>query len=269
VNEGEDPKADERLSKRLGKDSKTITGAAHELLKSNKSERLLLVVDQFEELFILCSDPIERAAFIDCLLEASEGDALVSVLITLRADFYGHCGVYERLSQLLARQQEYITAMNRSELLDVIVQPLYCSKKWQIQEGLADLMLDEVGDEPGALSLLSHALLETWNRRRGVTLTLSGYQESGRIREAITKTAEDVYVRKLSTDQQRIAHKIFLRLTELGVGTQDTRRQVTVNELLTSSQESPDDVQKVLRIFYDSRLLVSDREEMVGWPTRR
>ena len=83
-----------------------------------------------------------------------------------------------------------------------------------------------MGDEPGALPLLSHALLETWNGRRGHVLTLNSYFESGGVRGAIAKTAERVYGGELTPEQQRIARGIFLRLTELGEGTADTRRRV-------------------------------------------
>ena len=103
---------------------------------------------------------------------------------------------------------------------------------WQFEQGLVDLMLRDVGDEPGALPLLSHALLETWVRRSGRTLTLKGYADAGGVRGAIAFTAETVY-QQLSSDQQNMARHIFLRLTELGEGTEDTRRRATIHELIS------------------------------------
>ena len=91
-------------------------------------------------------------------------------------------------------------------------------------------MLDDVADEPGALPLLSHALLETWKRRSGRTLTFAGYQAAGGVQGAIAHTADAVYGR-LDADEQAIARNIFLRLTELGEGVQDTRRRVPLEEL--------------------------------------
>src|SRR4029078_10418880 len=96
---------------------------------------------------------------------------------------------------------------------------------------VSHLMIRDAGEAPGALPLLSHALLETWRRRRGTTLTLQGYAGPGGVRGAIATTADRVYLRELSDDQRRIARSIFLRLTELGEGTQDTRRRVSRSEL--------------------------------------
>jgi hypothetical protein len=117
---------------------------------------------------------------------------------------------------------------------------------WEFEPGLVDLLLREVGDEPGALPLMSHALLETWMRRHGRTLTLRGYAESGGVRGAIAKTAETVYNR-LSVDQKLIARNIFVRLTELGEGTQDTRRRAALRELIAR----PQDVAAVEQVLTD------------------
>jgi WD40 repeat protein len=114
-------------------------------------------------------------------------------------------------------------------------------------------MLLDVGDEPGVLPLLSHALLETWKRRRGRTITLKGYAESGGVRGAIAQTAETVYA-SLSPEQQAIAHDIFIRLTQLGEGTEDTRRRAPIDELI-SDPERAGDVRGVLTLLADARLV--------------
>src|SRR3990172_9650253 len=111
--------------------------------------------------------------------------------------------------------------MNRAELVDAIVAPLV-QGDWKIQEGLVKVTLDDVGYEPGALPLRSHALLETWKRRRGRTLTLSGYIESGGVDGAIRETAEAVFNQRLTPEQHPIARMIFLRLAELNKNTHDT-----------------------------------------------
>ena len=124
--------------------------------------RLLLVVDQFEELFALCHSEEERAAFIQNLLTAaSEVDGQVILVITLRADFYAHCATYPQLREALAKHQEYIGAMNEGELKRAIEEPAQRGR-WEFEPGLVDVLLHDVGHEPGALPLLSHALLETW-----------------------------------------------------------------------------------------------------------
>jgi WD40 repeat protein/serine/threonine protein kinase len=234
--------------------------------------RFLLVVDQFEELFTLCRDEAERRAFVDNLLTAvgvaapkdeggtlrvkdedlsspprlpssSSGRGLASspptlVVLTIRADFYAHCAQYDHLREALARYQEYIGPMNPAELRRAVEEP---AKRggWSFEPGLVDFLLEEVGNEPGALPLLSHALLETWQRRRGRTLTFGGYRESGGVRGAIAKTAERVWS-QLGPEEQTIARNIFLRLTELGEGTQDTRRRVARAELeALTAEETP------------------------------
>ena len=222
--------------------------------------RLLLVVDQFEELFTLSRHEEERRAFINNLVTAVTGDAPVLVVIVLRADFYAHCAQYDGLRELVSHQQEYIGAMSREELFRVIVLPA-ARAEWQIQEGLVEQMLDDVGDEPGALPLLSHALLETWQRRRGRTMTLSGYREAGGVHGAIAKTAETVFRRRLSPEQQPIARMIFVRLTELGESadgeTPDTRRRAQFDELITRATDAPM-LEAVLSILVDSRLVMTD-----------
>ena len=226
--------------------------------------RLLLVVDQFEELFTLCRDAEERQAFVDNLLYAvqSEGGA-VSVLIALRADFYQHLAEYSGLRTLFAKQQEYIGAMSAEELRQAIEEP---AKRggWEFSPGLVDLILYDIGaseghqPEPGALPLLSHALLETWNRRRGNLLNLRAYSEAGGVRGAIARTAENVYKRELTPSQQEIARNIFLRLTELGEGTQDTRRRVSILELIPPAPYGdPQQVEEVLVKLADARLVTT------------
>ena len=222
--------------------------------------RLMLVVDQFEEVFSLVRHEETRRAFMDNLVAAATTGDRVMVVIVLRADFYDRCAQYEGLRQLVSRHQEYIGAMNRSELSHVIVIPA-ARAGWKLQTGLAELMLDDVGDEPGALPLLSHALLETWKRRRGRTMTLSGYKEAGGVRGAITKTADTVYRERLTEPQQDIARLIFLRLTELGESADsespDTRRRVVFSELITRTTDVPT-LDAVLSILVDARLITTD-----------
>jgi len=154
-------------------------------LISGKDARLLLVIDQFEELFTLCQSETERQAFVKNFLYAvGIPDSSVSGVITLRADFYEHLAQYVGLRELVSAHQIYIGAMNASELRTAIVEPARRGG-WELSPGLVDLILNDVGagaghqPEPGALPLLSHALLETWKRRRGNLLNLKAYTEAG------------------------------------------------------------------------------------------
>ena len=143
--------------------------------------------------------------------------------------------------------------------------------------GLVDPILHEVGEEPAALPLLSHALLETWRRRRGNVMTLKAYAESGGVRGAIARTADRVFHTELDTAQQAIAQSIFLRLTELGEGNQDTRRRVALRELVPASVADGDAVSVVLARLVEARLITTNadtaevaHEALIReWPTLR
>ena len=260
----------------LGHDPRSLQIFAKRLLDSKNGSRLLLVVDQFEELFALCHSEEERAAFIRNLLTAaSQADGPLMLVITLRADFYAPCANYPPLREALAKNQEYIGAMNNDELRRAIEEPAQRGR-WELEPGLVDLLLHDVGREPGALPLLSHALFETWQRRRGRTMTFSGYTASGGVRGAIAETAEAVFADQFTHEQQAIARRIFLRLTELGdeAGSGDTRRRATFNELILKPEEASI-TYIVLKALADARLIttsedaaeVSHEALIREWPT--
>ena len=229
------------------------------------AERVLLLVDQFEEVFTLCHDEMERIAFIEKLLSsAQEPSKKMTVVIALRADFYSHCAQYPLLRQAVAAEQEYIGQMSAQELRRAIEEP---AKRggWEFEPGLVDLLLHDIGaqgtsePEPGALPLLSHALLATWERRRGRTFTLEGYRASGGVRGAIAETAESVFNDQLNRSQQELARDVFLRLTELGEGTEDTRRRAMLNELVRQSAEATQ-LRAVLNTLAEARLITLNED---------
>ncbi len=253
----------------LAQEPRSLDIYAQKLLAGSQKRKLLLVVDQFEELFSQCRDEAERRAFVDNLLAAvtgSPGEATLQptvVVITLRADFYAHCARYDGLRELLETHQAYIGQMTAGELRQAIEGPAHAGG-WRFEPGLVDLLLHDVGagrnrkPEPGALPLLSHALLETW-RRREREMTFSSYAGTGGVRRAIARTAEAVFNEELSAGQRPIARSIFLRLTELGEGVQDARRRATLAELIPSAEEAPF-VEGVLKILADARLVTTGEE---------
>lgn len=277
------------LADDLAQEPRTLRLHARKLLSRHDHQarphsRLLLVVDQFEEVFTLCRNEQERSSFIDNLMAAVEPDmespilpneGPVLVVIVLRADFYAHCGQYEALRNALVHHQEFIGPMSQEELRRAIEEP---AKRggWKFERGVVELLLRDVGNEPGALPLLSHALLETWKRRRGRTMVLESYAESGMVRGAIAQTAESVFNQQLTPEQRPLARNIFLRLTELGESTQDTRRRVTLDELLSTGRQE-EDVQNILRKLVDARLVTTGEgtvelahEALIReWPTLR
>ncbi|MGE5124521.1 MAG: helix-turn-helix domain-containing protein, partial [Acidobacteriaceae bacterium] len=262
----------------LAQEPRALSLFFHRELKSNGGTYFLLLIDQFEELFAICHSVEDRAAFINNLLAAAfEEDGKVIIVITLRADFYAHCASYLQLRQALASHQEYIGVMSDEEMRRAIEEPAKRGR-WEFEEGLVELIVHDVGHEPGALPLLSHALLETWRRRHGHTLTLSGYISSGGVRGAIAETAETVFMDQFTHQQQAIARRIFLRLTELGEETAsgDTRRRATLDELILKPEES-EATQIVLKALADARLVTTSEDSVQvahealirEWPTLR
>jgi len=212
----------------------------------------LLVVDQLEEVFTLCPDEASRVRFIDALMDLRE-TSTASIVVALRADFYGQCANHPRLAIALAEHQHLLGPMRIDELRQAIEGPARAAGL-RLEAGLIDAMLADVEGEPGALPLLSHALYESWVRRDGRVLTRAGYLEAGAVRGAIAHTAEEVFL-GCSQQEQVLMRRMFLQLTELGETTEDTRRRVPLAELVTEG-ESGGHATAVLERLTAARLLV-------------
>jgi TPR repeat protein len=201
-----------------------------------KPDRLLLYIDQWEELYALAptSSDKERAGqhaadvnrFIDLLLIAAR-TAPVAVVATVRADFYDPLIAHQEIRSLLPTRQVLLAAMPRSELERTIVEP---AKKVGLTFDPPDLVqriLDEAGEDEGMLPLLQYALKETWARRNGNTLTADAYARAGGVRLAIRLTAERTF-EALSAEDQQAARQLFLRLVTPGEGQEDTRARAVM-----------------------------------------
>jgi hypothetical protein len=224
-------------------------------LVNNKTSRIVLVIDQFEEVFTLCSDEQERAQFLANLLYASsvpEGQCMV--VVTMRADFLPKCAGFPDFAARVAAQQFLVSPMDVDMLRQAIEEPAR-RVGLGFEPGLVDKILNDVANQPGALPLLQHALLELWKRRQTRTLTLDGYRESGGVTGAIAKTAEETF-NSFNPDERRIVRRIMLRLTQLGEGTEDTRRRASIDELVTVPEEA-DVVERVVRAMVDAHLLTT------------
>ncbi|MGC0405937.1 WD40 repeat protein/energy-coupling factor transporter ATP-binding protein EcfA2 [Streptomyces sp. SAI-126] len=242
-------------------------GTHAETLASGAS---VIVVDQFEELFTLCTDPDERARFLDLLFAAA--GTPTRVVIAVRADFYGHLTRDRRLAEAAQEATLLVAPMGPDELRETIVKPAALGGL-VVERSLTARLLDEIADEPGGLPLLSHALLETWRRRRGRTLTEAAYEETGGIHGAIARTAEDLHER-LTPQQADTARRILLRLVTPGQGTPDTRRPADRAEL--TGADWPD-TPFVLEQLARTRLITVDDETvdlaheavLTAWPRLR
>jgi energy-coupling factor transporter ATP-binding protein EcfA2 len=201
-----------------------------------KPDRLLLYVDQWEELYAQApsSSDKERAAqhaadvncFIDLLLTASR-TAPVAVVATVRADFYDPLIGHEEIKSLLPTRQVLLGKMLRTDLEQTIVEPARKVGLIFDPPDLVQRILDEAGEDEGMLPLLQYALKETWKKREGKRLTGNSYTRSGGVREAIRLTAEQTF-EALSGDDQRAARQLFLRLVTPGEGQEDTRARAAM-----------------------------------------
>ncbi|QWB27654.1 MULTISPECIES: helix-turn-helix domain-containing protein [Streptomyces] len=226
-----------------------------------------LMVDQFEEVFTLCHDPAERARFIDLLLRARQPESRLRVLLAVRGDFYGRCAEARDLADALRDANLLAGAMSRAELRAAVVKPAQAAGL-TVERALTGRLVEEVADAPGGLPLLSHALLETWRRRRGKTLTLAGYEAAGCLDGAIARTAEEAYGR-FTDEQATAARRVLLRLVAPGDGTPDTRRPVDRAELPGTAQ--------VVDALAGARLLTLDGDTVemahealiTAWPRLR
>jgi WD40 repeat protein len=221
---------------------------------------LCLILDQFEEVFTLCRDEGERNAYIEAILSVTTLiDMPVKLILILRADFYGRCAQFSKLSKLLSDNQTLVGKMSGDEFRDAIVQPAE-RVGLRLETGLVELLLEEIRGEAGALPMLSHALRETWKLRRGNVLTVEGYLETGCIRGAIAETAETIY-QSLPEKLQEIARQIFLRLAEFEDENMATSRPSTLSEFITDSDQDVA-IHQILEQLTQARLLTMDDEKV-------
>jgi WD40 repeat protein len=224
--------------------------------------RIVLVVDQLEEIFTLCDDEAERSQFLANLLYAATvpGGSCV-VILTLRADFYQRCAAYPEFASQLAAQQYLVSPLSLEALGEVIESPAQRAGL-QLESGLLDVILDDVKRQPGGLPLLEHALWELWQRRRGRILGLEGYRETGGVAGALAKRADELYG-ELTPEEQSIARRVLLRLTQPGEGTEDTRRSARMVELVGQADDSAR-VESVVGALTDARLLTTSGDDQTG-----
>src|SRR5262249_18048354 len=161
----------------------------------NGKPSFVIVVDPLEEVFTVCRDESIRARFLDVLvLAAGDPDSPTKIVTAIRSDYYGRCAEHSAFAELLGHANVLVGPMRSDELQRAIEEPAHHAGL-TLEDGLVDRIFADVGAEPGSLPLLETALLETWNRRNGNTLTLDGYAASGGVRGAVAHLADDVYAR--------------------------------------------------------------------------
>ena len=240
--------------------------------EESNSHRMVLVVDQMEELFTQCRDRERRKQFIQLLVNTEAAlPRNVLLVLAIRADFYGECIGFPKFGAALEKGHLLLGPPTRDELRAAIEGPA-AATGLRLETGLADRILDDLGDAPGALPLLSHVLRETWHQRQERTLTIAGYLQSGGVHRAIAQTAERLFGR-LTLSEQAACRRLMVRLTALSEGTPATRRRVSFVELPDTDSHGPD-IRLLVQHLADARLVTTGAESVeiahealiTGWP---
>ena len=252
----------------------------------NRATRPAIVVDQFESVFTQVLDEARRREFITelCDLAASRS---AHVAIALRADFYDHAIRYPELAPSLQDRQVVLGPMTAGQVSRAITEPARLARL-NVEDGLVPLLLDDLAPhdgvahraaddgayDPGALPLLSHAMLATWENSHGGTLTIADYIASGRIKNAVARTAEAAF-EALSHAEQDLARRLFLRLVHVADDAPPTRAALPLSEL--RGWEAGAVTQRVLDVFVADRMITVDAENaqvthdalLTAWPRLR
>ncbi len=210
--------------------------------------RLVIAVDQLEELFTSCEREDERAALLEQLcLAASDVRRRALVLLALHGDYYTRFVSYPRFADLLSREHVLVGPMDRGELADAIVQPA-ARVGLEVEGLLVDALVSDAAEQSGGLPLLSAMLVELWQARDGRALRHESYRASGGMRAAVARLAEAAYVR-LAEPERRVARTVMLRLAGEQDGT-PVRRRTPVTELERIGGANP-----VVAALINARLL--------------
>ena len=251
------------------KENRGLIRSVNRILPNDPSVELVLVIDQFEELFTLLESEEERALFLSNIVTAILDErSRVRVIVTLRADFMDRPLRYVDFGELIQRRNELVLPLTPDELEQAILGP---AKRvgLKVESGLVSAILRDLGHQPGTLPMLQYALTELFDQRVGNVLTRQGYQNIDGVLGALGRRAEEVF-NGLHEDDQSIARQIFLRLITLGEGVEDTRRRVLLMELeqLQGKGEAPNSpILKILEAFGKSRLLTFDNDPLTRGPT--
>jgi WD40 repeat protein len=278
-----------------GEAADPVAGSAGRPHPAAGGPRLVLIVDQFEEVFTQCDDEEERRTFIRALWTAAGApsagaatdgrprhpdarEAPAVVLIGIRADFYARAAAYQELVPYLQDHQVLVGPMGEAGLRAAIERPAAVAGL-VVDAALVEVLLADLGRrsettaaggdgyEAGRLALLSYALQQTWRNREGRRLTVAGYRATGGIDGAVAQAAEAVYSR-LGPAGRDALRRMLLRLVTFGDGTPDTRRRVTLGELAGQADEGSAEAagaaatRAVLADLIEARLVTADEDSV-------
>jgi hypothetical protein len=249
--------------------SATLTADPSELARASHSAvtgakrgaRVFWVVDQAEELFTL-AERSGKEAFVEALLAAADdAEGPATVLLVLRADFSPSLSQLPTLARRVVANQFLLGPLDRERLMDTIIGPARVAGL-QVEEGLPETLIDDVGAAPAALPLLQFVLRAIWQRRVGDVLTLAAYVDSGGVAGNLITRAETVFA-GLTVEEQEAARRIFLRLVEPGLNGFDTGRRARIEEL-PASPENRRDIEAVVATLVAANLLFTSMDPTHG-----
>lgn len=228
-------------------------------LRTRSEPMVLLVIDQFEELFTLCSEPV-RQDFLNVILEVLEyTNDRFKLVLTLRADSVAAGLEIPQLAAILQRSSILVPpGLSDEEYYDVIVRPAE-QVGIDIEPGLVEVLLQELDRTPSDLPILEFVLQQLWEHRQKDVLTLENYwSQIGGLQGALENRAQAVF-HELDPDEQRCARRIFLSLIQIGEGTEHTRRRVLRSDLSSYPQELLD---RTLQSLSAAKLITIDDERI-------
>lgn len=219
-------------------------------------ENLLVVVDQFEEIFRFrnvreeSARINEAAAFIKLLLEAGlQTDVPIYVVITMRSDFLGECPRFHGLAQAINKGQYLVPRLTRAQMREAIVGPIAVFKE-KIAPDLVIHLLNDVGDNPDQLPILQHALMRTWDRHEsGTEITVADYEAIGGMRQALNQHAEEIYRELESRNLHTAAEGLFRCITQKEADGKGIRRPTRLSEVCLAANASKEDIIAVVEAF--------------------
>ncbi|CCI01541.1 WD40 repeat domain-containing protein [Microcystis aeruginosa] len=225
--------------------------------QQNLGMRLILIADQFEELYTLCPEA-ERQTFLDTVLNAVNSAPAFTLILTLRADFCGYALAYRPLSDALQGAIQVLGPMNREELQSAIAKPA-AQMQVKLEDGLIQKLIHAMNEQPGRLPLLEFALTQLWSNQRDGWLTNQAYDQIGGVEAALANHAEFVYA-QLNEEERLRSQRVLIQLVQPGAGTDDSRRSATRDDV------QPENWDLVARLA-SSRLVVTNRNESTGEET--
>jgi len=235
-------------------------------LKDSREKRVVIFIDQFEEVFTQISKEEERVAFLNLLLHAATlENGRVILLFAMRSDFISNCSTYPGLNAILNQQFIQIGAMQPDELVSAIAQPAL-RVGLHIDPDLIAQIINDMEGEPGALPLMQFALKDLFDTEQAkgglIALKIDDYLQRGGIRKALERHA-DAEFNKLSKAERLLTENLFKGLVEIGSNTPDARRIAHFEEFV-SADTSSIAFESVVRRLADARLISTDENNLTG-----